>query len=109
MAQYACDPERAQNSNHSVFLVFLFEISITCQKPENAHFFQFENPERAQNSNRFCLEFNFSSNFESFDVFLSSHRVPPVKFFPSGSLLPNGPVAVKMFIAYYFGFKNSTS
>ena len=29
-----------------------------------AHFFQLENPEMAQNSNRFCLESIFSSNFE---------------------------------------------
>ena len=31
--------ELAQNSNHPVFLIFLLEISITCQNSELAHFF----------------------------------------------------------------------
>ena len=33
------NPEMAQNSNHLVFLNFLFEISITCLNLELAHFF----------------------------------------------------------------------
>ena len=52
MWSYACDFELAQNSNHPVFLIFLLEISITCQNSELAHFFQFEIPELAQNSKR---------------------------------------------------------
>ena len=39
MMAYAFDFELAQNSNHSVFLIFLLEISITCQNSELAHFF----------------------------------------------------------------------
>jgi len=46
MMEYACDFEMAQNW-------FQLEISITCQ-----------NSEIAQNSNHYCIEFNFSSNFE---------------------------------------------
>ena len=86
MIAYACDFEMALSSNHSVSLQFQLDILITCQ-----------NSEMAQNSNHFCLEFNFSSklngsNFEpsqnhmhipscdmtSFDVFLSHLKIPPV-------------------------------
>ena len=75
MMAYAFDFELAQNSNHSVFLIFLLEISITCQNSELAHFFLFENPELAQNSNHFCLELNFSSNFVLTQVFQTRKSV----------------------------------
>ena len=52
MIAYAFDFELAQNSNHSAFLIFLIEISITCQNSKLADLFKSENPDLAQNSKR---------------------------------------------------------
>ena len=64
MLEHACGPEMAQNSINSVSLKFRLEILITCQNPELAHFFQFKNPEMAQNSKRNRIRGKNKSNFE---------------------------------------------
>ena len=51
-------------------LSFIFlEILITCFFARVAHFWELEKVEMAQNSNNFCLEFNFFSNFWLFSTF----------------------------------------
>ena len=59
---------------------FLLEILITCQNSEMAHFFKFENSEMAQNTNHFCLEFNFSSNSEPSQNFRTKKSEPSQNF-----------------------------
>ena len=66
---FACNFQMAQNSN-----------SIKCQNFELAHFFQLENPEMAQNSNRFFLESIFSSNFEPSRSFRAKKSEPSQGF-----------------------------
>ena len=73
---YAFDFEVAQNSNYSFSSNFFLEILITCLLAEVAHFFKLENVEVAQNSNHFCLEFNFSSNFVPLQHFRAEKSEP---------------------------------
>ena len=77
---YAWDSEMAQNSNHSVSLWFWFEISVTCQNSEMAHFFKSEDSEMAQNSKRNGIRGRGSPNFGPSQNFRTKKSGPSQNF-----------------------------